>query len=76
MVKKEIRLAATPVTATTMPIAAPAIVDAPRGTPGIIVEKQLPTMNAQKHVGGMEAMTKKKNMAEATGPSMSWITVS
>ena len=76
MLKKGIRFAATPVTASTIPTAAPAMVEATRGTPGIIVEKLLPAINAQKHVAGMEAMAKRKNMAEPTGPPMAWIALS
>ena len=70
MVKKGTRFAATPVTASTIPTTAPAMVDATRGTPGIMVEKLLPAMNAQKHVAGMDAMAKRKNMAVPITPPM------
>jgi len=42
MVKNEIRLAATPVIASKTPMAAPIIVEATRGTAGIMVAKLLP----------------------------------
>jgi hypothetical protein len=50
------------------------MVEATRGTPGIMVEKLLPAINAQKHVAGMEAMAKRKNMAVPITPPMEWIT--
>ena len=63
MVKKPIRLAATPVTARTIATVTPAMVEDMRFTPGIMVEKLLPAMKAQKQAGPMEAMANRKNMA-------------
>src|SRR5579871_731631 len=76
IVKNEIRLAATPVTARRIPTAAPAIVEATRGTLGIIVLKLFPAMKAQKQVGGTEAIANSRNIAEPIGPPMVWITAS
>ena len=70
IVKKEIRFAATPVTARMMPIAAPHIVEATRGTLGIIVFKLLPAMNAQKQVDGTEATANSRNITDPIGPPM------
>ena len=47
-----------------------------RGTPGIMVEKLLPAMKAQKQAGAMEAMVNSKNMAVAMMPPMAPITSS
>jgi hypothetical protein len=52
------------------------MLEATLGTPGIIVEKLLPTINAQKQVAGMEAMAKRKNMAVAVGPPIACMTLS
>src|ERR1039458_9060665 len=65
IVKNPIRLAATPVIASRTPTAAAAIVLDTRGTPGIIVLKLLPAMNAQKHEAGIEAMANRNSIAEA-----------
>ena len=70
MLKKEIRCAATPVTASAMPTAAAAMLEETRGTRGIIVEKLLPAMKMQKHVAGIEAIANRKNMDVAIGPPM------
>ena len=70
MVKKPIRFSATPVTARTIATVMPAMVDDMRFTPGIMVEKLLPAMKAQKQADGMEAMVNRKNMAVASGPPM------
>ena len=70
MVKNDARFAAIPVTARMMPTNAAAIDDATRGTPGIIVEKLLPAIKMQKHVGGIDAIANRKNMAAAIGPPM------
>ncbi len=51
MVKKPIRFCATPVTASTIDTVTPAMVEEMRGTPGIMVEKLLPAINAQKQAG-------------------------
>ena len=72
--KNAIRFAATPVTASTTPTAAPAIVLDTRGTLGIIVLKLLPAMNAQKHVAGIDAIANRNSIADAIGPPMAWIT--
>ena len=48
----------------------PTIVEPTRGTPGIMVEKLLPAIKAQKQAGGIEAIVKRKNMAVAIGPPM------
>ena len=53
-----------------MPTAAAAMVEATRGTLGIMVLKLLPAMKMQKHVGGIEAMAKRISMAEEMGPPM------
>src|SRR5689334_24305614 len=74
--KKEIRLAATPVIARTMPMAAPHMVDATRGTLGIIVFRLLPAMNAQKQVEGTEAAANRRNIADPIGPPMPLMTSS
>ena len=74
MVKNPIRLAATPVIASRTPTAAAAIVLDTRGTPGIMVVKLLPAMNAQKHEAGMEAMANRNSIAEAIGPPMACTT--
>src|SRR5215472_8461522 len=68
IVKNEIRLAATPVTARIIPIMAPHIVDATRGTLGIMVFRLLPAIKAQKHVGGIDATANNRNIAEAMAP--------
>ena len=70
MVKKPTRFAATPVTASTMPTAPAARLEATRGTPGIMVEKLLPAMKMQKQVAGMEASANRKNIDVAMGPPM------
>ena len=74
--KKPIRLAATPLTARTMATVTPAIVDDMRFTPGIMVEKLLPAMKAQKHAGPMEAIVNRKNIAVANTPPIDAMTVS
>ena len=72
MEKKPIRFSATPVTARTMATVTPAMVEDMRDTPGIIVEKLLPAMNAQKQAGVMQAMVNRKNIADARKPPMAW----
>src|ERR1035438_7484392 len=74
IVKNPIRLAATPVIASRTPTAAAAIVLDTRGTPGIIVLKLLPAMNAQKHEAGIDAMANRNSMADAIGPPMACTT--
>jgi hypothetical protein len=59
MEKTAARLAAAPVMASTMATVTPAIVEDMRGTPGIMVEKLLPAMKAQKQAGVMEATAEK-----------------
>ena len=59
-----------PVTARIIPTMAATQLEETRGTPGIIVEKLLPAIVAQKQVAGMEAMANRKNMAVAMGPPM------
>src|SRR5215831_16131418 len=76
IVKKLIRFAATPVTARTMPMAAPHMVEATRGTLGIIVLRLLPAMNAQKQVDGTEATANNRNIPEPSGPPIFLITSS
>ena len=74
--KNPIRFAATPVTAKMMAMVTPTIVEAIRGTLGIMVLKLFPAINAQKHAGGTEASVNRKNMAVAIGPPMALITSS
>ena len=76
MVKKPTRSAATPVTASTIDTVTPAMVEEMRGTPGIMVEKLLPAMKAQKQAGAIEAMVNSKNMAVARMPPIAPITSS
>ena len=45
-----------------------------RGTPGIMVEKLLPAMKAQKQAGAMDAIANRKNVALASNPPMEPIT--
>src|SRR5260370_11036730 len=68
--KNVTRFAATPVMARITATVTPNIVDDMRGTPGIIVEKLLPAMNAQKQAGVTEANANRKNMALASHPPM------
>lgn len=58
--------------ATVMPV----MVDDMRFTPGIMVEKLLPAIMAQKQAEGIEAMVKRKNIAVASMPPMPAITAS
>ena len=76
IVKKPIRFSATPVTASTIATVTPAIIDEIRFTPGIIVEKLLPAINAQKQADGIEAIANRRNIALASAPPSDPITAS
>jgi hypothetical protein len=52
----------------------PVIVEDIRATPGIMVEKLLPAMKAQKQAGAMEASAKRKKVALESHPPMEPIT--
>jgi hypothetical protein len=52
------------------------MVEVIRGIPGIIVEKLLLAMKAQKQVAGIEAMAKRKNIVAAIAPPIDGMTAS
>ena len=76
MVKKPIRFSATPGTASTIATVTATIIDDMRFTPGIIVEKLLPAISAQKHADGIEAIANRKNIEVASNPPREAITAS
>ena len=68
IVNNPTKLPAAPVTARIRAMVAPAMLEPNRDTPGIMVEKLLPSMKAVTQPGGMEAMANRKNMALAMKP--------
>src|ERR1039458_1040848 len=76
MCKKPIKFWATPVTASTMDTVTPAMVEGMRGTPGIMDEKVLPAINAQKQAGATAAMADRAHTEVASKPPMDRITSS
>src|SRR4051794_23118513 len=76
IVKNPIRFSATPVTARRMATVTPTIIDEIRLTPGIMVEKLLPAIRAQKQAGGTDAIANRKNIEVARNPPRDAITAS
>jgi hypothetical protein len=75
MLKKPIRLSATPLMARIALNVTPAMVDTGRETLGNMVLKLLAAMKAEKQVGTRQAAAKRKNITGARAPTLAMAAV-